>query len=73
MISLIASIGLLYLPAVQNVPTIIVGSVLLAVWKAFDVLFIGFIQAFIFMLLTVIYFGMAREGLEHRQHESAQH
>ena len=26
---------------------------------------IGFIQAFIFMLLTVIYFGAAREGLEH--------
>ncbi len=68
MISLIASIGLLYLPAVQNVPTIIVGSVLLAVWKAFDVLFIGFIQAFIFMLLTVIYFGMGREGLEHEHH-----
>ena len=65
MISLIASIGLVSLPAVQNVPTVIVGSVLLAVWKAFDVLFIGFIQAFIFMLLTVIYFGMGREGLEH--------
>jgi F-type H+-transporting ATPase subunit a len=68
MITLIASIGLLYLPAVQNVPTIVVGSVLLAVWKAFDVLFIGFIQAFIFMLLTVIYFGMGREGLEHGHH-----
>ena len=68
MISLIASIGLLYLPAVQNVPTIVAGSVLLAVWKAFDVLFIGFIQAFIFMLLTVIYFGMGREGLEHEHH-----
>jgi F-type H+-transporting ATPase subunit a len=68
MISLIASIGLVYLPAVQNVPTIFVGSVLLAVWKAFDVLFIGFIQAFIFMLLTVIYFGMGREGLEHEHH-----
>jgi len=65
MITLIASIGLFYLPAVQNVPTIIVGSALLAIWKAFDVLFIGFIQAFIFMLLTVIYFGMGREGLEH--------
>lgn len=65
MISLIASIGLLYLPAVSNVPSILIGSVLLAVWKAFDVLFIGFIQAFIFMLLTVIYFGMGREGLEH--------
>jgi F-type H+-transporting ATPase subunit a len=65
MISLIASIGLLYLPAVQNVPAVVAGSVLLAIWKAFDVLFIGFIQAFIFMLLTVIYFGMGREGLEH--------
>jgi F-type H+-transporting ATPase subunit a len=68
MIGLISSFGLLYLPAVQNVPGIIVGSALLAVWKGFDVIFIGFIQAFIFMLLTVIYFGMGREGLEH-QHE----
>ena len=38
--------------------------VFLIVWKAFDVFFIGTIQAFIFMLLTVIYFGMAREGVE---------
>jgi F0F1-type ATP synthase membrane subunit a len=30
----------------------------------FDVALIGTIQAFIFMLLTVIYFGMAREGIE---------
>ncbi len=29
------------------------------IWKPFD-LFIGAIQAFIFMLLTVMYFGMAR-------------
>jgi F-type H+-transporting ATPase subunit a len=36
----------------------------LVLWKAFDVFFIGTIQAFIFMLLTVIYFGMAREGVE---------
>jgi F-type H+-transporting ATPase subunit a len=34
----------------------------MTVWKLFDVLFIGTIQAFIFMLLTVIYFGQAREG-----------
>lgn len=34
------------------------------IWKFFDVFFIGTIQAFIFMLLTIIYFGMAREGLE---------
>jgi len=31
------------------------------VWKLFD-MFIGLIQAFIFALLTVIYFGMAGEG-----------
>ncbi len=36
----------------------------LIVWKVFDVALIGTIQAFIFMLLTVIYFGMAREGIE---------
>ena len=40
------------------------GVLFLAVWKAFDVFFVGSIQAFIFMLLTIIYFGMAREGLE---------
>ena len=31
----------------------------LAVWKPFDELFIGAIQAFIFALLTIIYLGMA--------------
>jgi F-type H+-transporting ATPase subunit a len=40
------------------------GPIALAVWKLFDVLFIGLIQAFIFMLLTMVYFGLAREGLE---------
>ncbi len=65
MIALIASLGTLTLPAVGTVAGTIIGAILLAVWKAFDVLFIGFIQAFIFMLLTVIYFGAAREGLEH--------
>ena len=35
-----------------------------AIWKLFDVLFIGLIQAFIFMLLTLVYFGLAREGFE---------
>ena len=42
----------------------LVGPIALAVWKLFDVLFIGLIQAFIFMLLTMVYFGLAREGLE---------
>jgi F-type H+-transporting ATPase subunit a len=68
MIGLIAGFGTLALPAVGTVPGTLVGSVLLAVWKAFDVIFIGFVQAFIFMLLTVIYFGAAREGLEHEHH-----
>jgi F-type H+-transporting ATPase subunit a len=42
------------------------GPVGVAIWKLFDVLFIGLIQAFIFMLLTIVYFGLAREGLEEK-------
>jgi len=43
-------------------------------WKIFDMA-IGFIQAFIFSLLTILYFGMAGEGHgghdeSHDQHES---
>jgi F-type H+-transporting ATPase subunit a len=68
MIGLIAGFGTLALPYVGTVGGTVLGSVLLIVWKAFDVLFIGFIQVFIFMLLTVIYFGAAREGLEHEHH-----
>lgn len=41
------------------------------IWKVFDVIFIGAIQAFIFMLLTIIYFGMAREGLEEEHQHAA--
>ena len=37
---------------------------LVVVWKLFDVLFIGTLQAFIFFLLTIIYFGQAVEGLD---------
>ncbi len=47
---------------------IAISAVLTALWKAFDVLFIGAIQAFIFMLLTIAYFGQAREGLEEHEH-----
>jgi F-type H+-transporting ATPase subunit a len=46
---------------------------LLVAWKLFDVFLIGTIQAFIFMLLTIIYFGMAREGLEEEHHGAASH
>ena len=49
------------------------GVALLIVWKFFDVFFVGTIQAFIFMLLTVIYFGQAREGLEEEHHQGAAH
>ena len=70
MITLIAGFGNLALPLAGTVGGAILGTILLAIWKAFDVIFIGFIQAFIFMLLTVIYFGMAREGLEH-EHQPA--
>jgi F-type H+-transporting ATPase subunit a len=68
MIALISSFGTLALPGVGTVGGTVLGAILLSIWKAFDVIFIGFIQAFIFMLLTVIYFGAAREGLEHEHH-----
>jgi F-type H+-transporting ATPase subunit a len=68
MIGLIASLASLQLPVVGTVGATVLGSIVLIVWKSFDVIFIGFIQAFIFMLLTVIYFGAAREGLEHEHH-----
>lgn len=68
MIALIAGFGSLALPVVGTVGGTVLGTLLLSIWKAFDVIFIGFIQAFIFMLLTVIYFGAAREGLEHEHH-----
>jgi F-type H+-transporting ATPase subunit a len=50
---------------VESIPAAIpLSAAALVVWKAFDVFFVGTIQAFIFMLLTIIYFGQAREGLE---------
>jgi len=39
-------------------------AALVVVWKLFDVFFIGTLQAFIFFLLTIIYFGQAVEGVE---------
>ncbi len=38
-----------------------------AVWKAFD-LFVGLIQAFIFALLTILYFSQAMEMEDHAEH-----
>jgi F-type H+-transporting ATPase subunit a len=54
-----------FLAAISPIPIL-----LLVLWKIFDVFLIGTIQAFIFMLLTIIYFGMAREGLEEHEHHS---
>jgi F-type H+-transporting ATPase subunit a len=68
-IGLIVGFATLSLPVIGTVGGTIIGTILLVVWKAFDVLFIGFIQAFIFMLLTVVYFAAAREGLEHLQQQ----
>jgi F-type H+-transporting ATPase subunit a len=72
MIALIAGFGTIALPVVGTVGGTVLGTILLAIWKSFDVIFIGFIQAFIFMLLTVIYFGMAREGIEHEHVDTTQ-
>lgn len=41
-----------------------------AIWKSFD-LFIGLIQAFIFALLTILYFGQSME-LDH-DHDDSNH
>ena len=54
----------LILGSVPAIGTVALAPVFLAVWKLFDVGFIGLIQALIFMLLTIIYFGLAREGFE---------
>jgi F-type H+-transporting ATPase subunit a len=69
MLGLIA--GLVSL-APANIP---VGGALTVVfnviWKLFDTLFLGGLQAFIFALLTVLYFGMAgAHGEEHGNEES---
>jgi F-type H+-transporting ATPase subunit a len=63
--------GLVMVELLSELP-IFLAWVPVTVWKLFDVLFIGSIQAFIFMLLTVIYFGMAREGLEEEGHHGSQ-
>ena len=59
--------GLLMVFLMSQLP-IFVAWAPVAVWKAFDVFFIGSLQAFIFMLLTIIYFQQAREGLEEGEH-----
>ncbi|HEX7738531.1 MAG TPA: F0F1 ATP synthase subunit A [Marmoricola sp.] len=45
-------------------------AILDVVWKLFDTMFLGALQAFIFALLTVLYFGMAGA---HGEHDEAKH
>jgi F-type H+-transporting ATPase subunit a len=57
MLALIASLVSLH-PG--NIPLGSIGTIILSiVWKLFDTVFLGGLQAFIFALLTVLYFGMA--------------
>jgi F-type H+-transporting ATPase subunit a len=60
-----ALLPLVPFPYLGTGPATVASVILIAVWKAFDVGLIGLIQAFIFMLLTLVYFEQAREGLEH--------
>jgi F-type H+-transporting ATPase subunit a len=64
---MIALIGSLVSLAPGHIPIGGVFAVILSVvWKLFDTVFLGGLQAFIFALLTVLYFGMA--GAEHDEH-----
>jgi len=68
---MIALIGSLVQLAPGNIPIGGFFAVLLnVVWKLFDTLFLGALQAFIFALLTVLYFGMA--GAEHGEHDEGE-
>jgi F-type H+-transporting ATPase subunit a len=66
---MIALIGAMVSLAPAHIP---VGGALTIVfdviWKLFDTMFLGGLQAFIFALLTVLYFGMAGGG-SHDEHE----
>ncbi len=65
---MIALIGALVSLAPAHIP---VGGAMAVffgvIWKLFDTMFLGGLQAFIFALLTVLYFGMATAG--HDEHE----
>jgi F-type H+-transporting ATPase subunit a len=70
---MIALIGGLVSLAPGNIPIGgVLAGILNVVWKLFDTMFLGGLQAFIFALLTVLYFGMAGGGHhddEHDEHE----
>ena len=67
---MLALIGGLVSLAPGNIPIGgFLAAVLNVVWKLFDTLFLGALQAFIFALLTVLYFGMAGAGHEDEHEE----
>ena len=69
---MIALIGSLVSLAPAHVPIGGVFAVILTVvWKLFDTVFLGGLQAFIFALLTVLYFGMAGAGHDEEHDEHA--
>ncbi len=65
--------GLLMVYLLTTLLPAVVSWVPLVAWKLFDVFFVGTIQAFIFMLLTIIYFGHAREGLHEEEEAHGRH
>jgi F-type H+-transporting ATPase subunit a len=70
---MIALIGSMVSLAPGNVPIGGVFAVILGVvWKLFDTVFLGGLQAFIFALLTVLYFGMAGAAAhdDHDDHDA---
>ena len=67
---MIALIGSLVQLAPGHIPLGGVFAIILSVaWKLFDTIFLGALQAFIFALLTVLYFGMAAGHGEHEEHD----
>jgi F-type H+-transporting ATPase subunit a len=69
---MIALIGSLVALAPGHLPIGGVFAVILGViWKLFDTVFLGGLQAFIFALLTVLYFGMA--GAAAHDHDDDAH
>ena len=57
--------GLLMISVIVTLLPVYASWIGLVIWKPFDELFIGAIQAFIFALLTVIYLGLGMSTDEH--------
>jgi F-type H+-transporting ATPase subunit a len=57
--------GLLMISVIVTLLPVYASWIGLVIWKPFDELFIGAIQAFIFALLTIIYLGLGMSTDEH--------